>query len=301
MLNDFLDFSSSERKGIWFLLFCILAICCIRWYWPEKPLIDNLPTVAEIAEMEAWEKTITERILATKVYPKKRSSQSKKLPEKSFDPNEYGIEDWQSLGFSPAESKSIVRYQQAINGFKFKSDLRKLYAFDDEYFEQISPFLLLPEKPAYTAREGDRQQKKTPELSKIKAGPIEINSADSVRLLSIRGIGPYWAKRILRYRTQWGGFYDISQLQSMKGFPDSLFQKIKTQVIVDTNLIQKIAINTISDENLLKHPIGWYGVGKSIVNYRLQHGPFRSAEDLQKMYALKPDQLEVILHYAVFQ
>lgn len=45
---------------------------------------------------------------------------------------------------------------------------------------------------------------------------IELNSADSTALVSIRGIGPYYASKILRYREQLGGFHTTRQLKEIK-------------------------------------------------------------------------------------
>ena len=52
------------------------------------------------------------------------------------------------------------------------------------------------------------------------AGPIELNSADSAALVSIRGIGPLTAGRIIRYRNALGGFASVSQLQEVTGMTD---------------------------------------------------------------------------------
>jgi DNA uptake protein ComE-like DNA-binding protein len=42
-------------------------------------------------------------------------------------------------------------------------------------------------------------------------------------------------------------------------------------------------------------------VGKSIVNYRDQHGPFQSFGDFQKLYALNPEKIEILVHYITFE
>ena len=44
---------------------------------------------------------------------------------------------------------------------------------------------------------------------------IELNSADSTALVSIRDIGPYYANKILRYREQLGGFHATRQLKEI--------------------------------------------------------------------------------------
>ena len=71
------------------------------------------------------------------------------------------------------------------------------------------------------------------------AGPIELNSADSAALVSIRGIGPLTAGRIIRYRNALGGFASVSQLQEVTGMTDRNYQMILQQIFVDCSKIQK--------------------------------------------------------------
>jgi competence protein ComEA len=130
---------------------------------------------------------------------------------------------------------------------------------------------------------------------------LELNGADTLALQQLRGIGPYWARRIARQRDLLGGFFNADQLLEMKGFTDSMLLKIKPQIWLDTSIIRKIAINSISDIDLQKHPYCWYGVGKSIVNYRAKHGPFKEAGDLRKIIAIRPEQLERLLPYLLFE
>jgi DNA uptake protein ComE-like DNA-binding protein len=105
------------------------------------------------------------------------------------------------------------------------------------------------------------------------------------------------AKKIWEYREKIGGFYSINQLLEIKSFPDSLLDLVAEQVTIDASLIRKIRINHISSEEISKHPYCWYGVGKTIVNYRSKHGPFSKPEDLLKIYSIKPETYAKLVHY----
>ena len=93
----------------------------------------------------------------------------------------------------------------------------------------------------------------------------------------------------------------INQLKEIKGFDDTLIADLSRYLTVDSMRINRIRINTIAPDELQKHPYCWYGVGKSIVNYRSKHGQFRSTDDLRKIYALKPEQIERLSHYLSFE
>ena len=58
-----------------------------------------------------------------------------------------------------------------------------------------------------------KTKSKVPQRKIIK---VELNTADSAMLDAVRGIGPYYAKKILRYRELLGGYYSVEQLKEIK-------------------------------------------------------------------------------------
>lgn len=100
---------------------------------------------------------------------------------------------------------------------------------------------------------------------------IELNSADSTTLVGIRGIGPYYAKKILRYREQLGGFHSTRQLGEIK-FQylniDSLFPCFS----VNPALIRKKELDTMSFKSVLHHPYLEYEDVQLIFNAKRKFG-----------------------------
>lgn len=82
---------------------------------------------------------------------------------------------------------------------------------------------------------------------------IELNSADSTALVSIRGIGPYYASKILRYREQLGGFHATRQLKEIK-FQYLNIDSLLPHFSVNPALIRKKELDTMSFKNVLHHP-----------------------------------------------
>lgn len=68
---------------------------------------------------------------------------------------------------------------------------------------------------------------------------IELNKADSVELVKLRGIGPVLSKRIIRYRTSLGGkFHSVDELQNVYGLSEETFLSIKPHLWIDTLLLK---------------------------------------------------------------
>jgi competence protein ComEA len=62
------------------------------------------------------------------------------------------------------------------------------------------------------------------------AQPLDLNSATADQLQQLPGVGPVYAKRILDYRTQHGGFRSIDELRQISGIGQHRFAQIKPLV-----------------------------------------------------------------------
>lgn len=97
---------------------------------------------------------------------------------------------------------------------------------------------------------------------------IELNSADSAILVTLPGIGPYYAKKIIQYRDKLGGFADKRQLMDIFGIDEDRYSLFSEKITVDTNKIQKINLNEVTYEQLSTNPyIGGY-LARSIIRFR---------------------------------
>lgn len=61
---------------------------------------------------------------------------------------------------------------------------------------------------------------------------VNINTADSVTLQTIPGIGPSKAERILEYRNTQGRFQSIDDIKNISGIGDKTFESIKKYITV---------------------------------------------------------------------
>ncbi len=68
-----------------------------------------------------------------------------KIHYQKFNPNDYGIKDWQKIGFTKKQAESILKYKKMLGGkFTNLEQIRKCYMIDEEKFREMKPFIVLP-------------------------------------------------------------------------------------------------------------------------------------------------------------
>lgn len=77
----------------------------------------------------------------------------------------------------------------------------------------------------------------SPQLPVERSAPsdgvrININTATSQELQTIRGIGPTMAKRIIEYRQTSGGFSTVDDLTNVKGIGEKTLEKLRGSITV---------------------------------------------------------------------
>jgi competence ComEA-like helix-hairpin-helix protein len=109
---------------------------------------------------------------------------------------------------------------------------------------------------------------------------IELNTADTFDLQRLRGIGPSFAKRIVKYRERLGGYREKSQLLEIFGMDAEKYNEIKDHLTVNPDSIRKINLNAVTFKELLSHPYFPFEVTKNIMIYKKEHKKFRDTEEL---------------------
>lgn len=209
-----------------------------------------------------------------------------------FDPNTASLSDWQKMGFSAKQAQIIINYVSKGGHFYKPEDLKKMFVVSDKKYEELKPYI------AITAKPGVENRAKI--FVKTEKPTVDVNSADSATLEQLRGIGPAFARRIIMYRQRLGGFYRVEQLKEVWGLDSALYVKIAPQLKIDPKQVKKIAINTATFETLKKHPYLSYRQMNAIINYRKQHGDYRSEGDLAKVVLLDAPTIAKILPYIEF-
>lgn len=143
----------------------------------------------------------------------------------------------------------------------------------------------------------------SPIPSSIKKKPlvVELNSADTLTLQLLHGIGPVFAQRIVRYRDQLGGFYCVEQLREVYGMTEGRYQSLVPHLTVTTDSIRYIDINRISVKELMRHPYIDAYLARDIIRYRDKGHPYRSVDDLRLVATMDDTTLVRLMPYLRFE
>lgn len=126
---------------------------------------------------------------------------------------------------------------------------------------------------------------------------IELNSADTFELQRLRGIGPAFARRIVKYRERLGGFTDKSQLLEIWGMDTSKYNAIKEHLAVSPDSVHPINLNTVTFKELLAHPYFPFEITKAIMLYRKDHKKFVSAGELKNIKSISDSAYRKMIIY----
>lgn len=129
---------------------------------------------------------------------------------------------------------------------------------------------------------------------------VEINSADTLTLQLLHGIGPIRARRIVGYREQLGGFTSTDQLLEVYGLTPELLANIRPYLQIDSSTIRRIDINTVPLKKLSRHPYMDYYQARDIVRLRSMGTVFHCADDLRAVPSMTDSTLERLLPYIAF-
>ncbi|MBR1706667.1 MAG: helix-hairpin-helix domain-containing protein [Bacteroidales bacterium] len=181
-----------------------------------------------------------------------------------FDPNTVSVEDLRRLGFSEGQAASIDRYRQKGGRFRRKEDFAKSYVVADSVYARLEPYIQIPK--------------------------IDINRADSAAFTALPGIGPYFAGKMVSYRTALGGYSTPEQLMDLYRFDREKYDGLRD--LVTCSPPAPYPLWTLSEAELRQHPY-IRGAARGIVLYR-DHRPVSAwtLEGLRKAGVLTEEQTD---------
>ena len=162
-----------------------------------------------------------------------------------FNPNTVSIDDLRRLGFSEKQAQSIDNYRQKGGRFRRKEDFARSYVVADSVYDRLEPFIDIP--------------------------LLDINRADSTALLDLPGIGPYFAGKIVSYRSSLRGYSNKEQLMDIWHFDREKFDGLAD--LITCSAPEPYPIWTLPEDDLSKHPYISRTEAHAIVLYREHHRP----------------------------
>lgn len=295
-LNKHFGFSKGEFNGLILLVSIIIILKSVPFIYDYlKPVDKDDPNL--LAEIQKIETTNEETFHYTK--NRIEDAGDKKAGKLfNFDPNHIDVSGWQQLGLSAKQAQSIVNYRNKGGKFYKAEDLQKMYTISPQMFQRLLPYVQIEKQEEAYPKSNFQFEKK--EYVKKPLVIVDVNLADSTQLDQIKGIGPAFALRILKYRERLGGFYKKEQLMEVYGLDSTKYNEIKDQVMLSEAKLKIININTAVFDDLKGNPYLSYKQINAIIQYRKQHGKYAGLGDLNKVGILTPQVIEKISRYIAF-
>ena len=243
-----------------------------------------------------------------------------------IDPNTADSTSLLRLGLSPWQVRSIYRYRAKHGRYHTPEDFMRLPGMTNEQWERLKPYIRIAKEFQFVApspkderRIGRSKEENTslnngektdsaqesPSSSKEGMGrqlkltsgqTIDINTADTAQLKMIPGIASKRAAHIVAYRRALGGFFSVEQAMEATEMPDSVLK----YMTVTPQPVRKINVNKLSVQRLMSHPYLTFYQAKAITEYRRNKGDLHSIEELSRLEAFRPTDIDRLQPYIEF-
>ena len=289
-LKSLFVFTSDQRKGIFALLFFIIALQFAYFF------VDfSIPT-NEDPEEQKW------LSLQPQVDSMKMDIANKRPKMYLYNPNFITDYKGYKLGMSVDEIDRLLAFRKENKYVNSSQEFQNVTKISDSLLNVMSPYFKFPDwvnkKKEYKAF------KKYPNQAfakKEKIVLIDINQATKEDLIKIYGIGEAISVRILKQKEVLGGFVSMEQMKDVWGLSPEVIENLNShfKVSVLPNF-KKIDINNASLKELSQFYYFKYPLAKEIVTYRSMKGNISNIEDLTKIKGFPVDKAKIIALYLKF-
>lgn len=313
-LQDFFGISRKEARGA-----LVMMVCCAMIIWTpfflRRWILPFVPTGSPPPERKVLDSIalLLEKQQATKFRPRKRpvagnepdALKPVEIKLAAFDPNNASERELMRVGIPAFIARRIEKFRSKGGRFRRKEDLMKIYDFPPELYTRLEKYIVIAE--AKPGLEGGQSSLPKPysgasarQEVKSSIQPFDINQCDTTALIRLKGIGSKLAQRILKFRDGLGGFYSADQFHEVYGLDSIALSELKRYTRVLSN-VKKININTATSAELGRHPyLRNRKQMQVLINYRTQHGPFHSMEELRNVKVLDEVTMQKIGPYLTF-
>ncbi|SMB96824.1 hypothetical protein SAMN00120144_2928 [Hymenobacter roseosalivarius DSM 11622] len=313
-VRRYFGFSRRETSG-----FAVLLLLLVLWLvLPQllRPALPHYDPKADQRQLDALAAELAAarqpRIYASR-YPRRKAPQPAvaQVALAPFDPNALSATDWEARGVPRYVAQRMVKYRDIIRGFKAKAQIRRTYGLADSVYARLAPYMRLPDelpvRAAYATSKNRYPERSAPfPASKFprkptNLAPFDLNAADTTQLMQIRGIGRGLSGRVVAYRARLGGFSREEQLGEIYNLPPDLVDSLRKYTFVAAGFAPTpIDVNNATLAELKDHPYVGLRLGRVLVAYRQQHGPYQQATDLRKIRILDDATFEKLQPYLRF-
>lgn len=196
-----------------------------------------------------------------------------------FNPNTLDSSGWYRMGLRPAQISAVLRFRKRGGTFYRAEDLKKMWALDSFLVAELIPWAEIPPEPV--------KERIT----------VEINTADSVSLTSVPGLGPVFARRILQYRRSLRGYRELSQILEVYGVDSARYEAWLPFLSVEPDNVRPLNVNRATIDELGRHPYIGFPLAREIVDFRQKVRPFGNTEELRQLRLMDARKMAKIAGY----
>ncbi|SRR6056297_2325455 len=297
--GEFLRFSRSERRGIITLVIIIILLLIL------DILLDDLVHQKEKNNFSEFKK----EIIAFKKSLKKKeesfsySNTSGKNTEEElielfeFDPNKATRAELNKLGLSDKQINTIKKYLTKGGKFYKKEDLKKIYGIGESTYNRLKDYIIITEKQDSKQIVSKKDTLNNHSVDIFENLKINLNDADTSKLVLLDGIGEVYAQRICKYRELLGGYVNADQLKEVYGLPENTVVNIQGKLRIDSASVIKININRAEFKELIRHPYIDKYQTQAILKYRKIKGNISEIKELYKNNIFTLEELKKLQPY----
>jgi competence ComEA-like helix-hairpin-helix protein len=301
-VKDYFLFSKWQRRAIILLLLIMVACLGLQAWWKQRNAIayEQAPPLVmkEVEALAAYEPDSNQTEETANSWREPVTTSREPAQYFVFDPNTATAQELLRLGMPPKAVQALLKYRAKGGRLRQPEDLLKIYSLPKNIASVLIPWVRItpsPDNKNYTYH----RDSFTNRPARPAPVSVDVNTADTTAFIALPGIGSKLAARIVNFRDKLGGFYSINQVAETYALPDSTFQKIRSRLVLSSGPFRRMNINTATVDELKAHPYIKWNIANAIVQYRNQHGAYRSLQDLRNIALVEEHWLEKVLPYLV--
>lgn len=280
-----------ERNGtiavIVIVIIIVVVVEVVPWYElredPEVPKVFVLLSPAEDAE--------------PKEYPQPFL----------FNPNTLSDSGYLELGFSERQVKTLRNFQKAGGRFRTKKDFSKLYFVDEVRYNQLEPFIDLPdriERRRHRSNYADYGRKPRRENKVVEYFRFDPNTLSDSGYAAL-GFSQRQIESLRKFQNAGADFRTKEDFSRLYFVDEEKFAALAPYIDLPTAEEREaerkkaliVDVNTVGVEQLTKIPgIGAY-YAKEIVSLRDDLGGFYDLYQLTELYKMTPGRIDTLSEY----
>jgi DNA uptake protein ComE-like DNA-binding protein len=280
-------YTRGDRNGIFLFSLILIAGLAINYF--------SLNTLSNANKPFEFSKTSDSLHRVVDSLKKQQSLEDQRVIY-PFNPNFITDYKGYALEMTIDQIDKLHEYRASSQWINSKSQFQRVTGVSDRWMKTYSAYFKFPDWVSDRRREESKIKRRgSLKYSEKK----DLNTVEVDDLVLVSGIGQTLANRIVRYRSQLGGFVNTIQLKDVYGLTSEVIERLKELIILKTPLkIEKQDINTIDVLRLSELPYFDYEMSRNIVNFiklREKISNFKELSKIEGFPSYKLDRIQLYL------